>query len=124
MSSQFEDDDVEDVRDFWRTHGHALQAAFTRREELHSAALDAKDETHRKKHEATVASKDKVAGRLWKLLSPLPDTTEADKPTVAELLEDPEAVIAPFEGHPSRKRRRMERQIDRGDAESDSSDSE
>ena len=95
-------------------------AQQTSEAEARLAALEAKD-----KHETeALKAKDKVAGRLWKLLSPLPDTTEADKPTVAAFLSDPEGVIAPFEGHPSRKRRRMERQIDRGDAESDSSDSE
>jgi len=96
-----------------RTLARATQAACTRFVEKEAAAL----ERERKAN----AAKDAMLGRTWALVSPLPDTTEADKPSVAAFVADPESVIAPFEGHPSRQRGWIEREIDRG-MRGDSSD--
>ena len=73
----------------------ASRAASIRKDESHAAALAAKDAD---KATAFAASK-ALAKRLWKLVRPPSDATEP-LPPLSALLADPEAVLAPFEGHP------------------------
>jgi hypothetical protein len=95
--SDDEEDEDED-RAFWRTHARAAHAARTRRDESVSAASNTKDKRHSEEKASTLGASNAIKGRLWKLVSPLPGTTEAEKPSAEALLADPEAVLAPFEG--------------------------